>query len=189
VETGETDDLARLWHFFNFQKLVLFGIRKFGGGPLRRSGLKYLRLELTTFNDFKLAENLIFSLEELYISHHGISRIFVDTLLELPHLRTLGITPYELDPFQSTNLPALQKMIFNAPLSPPSLDLEHCIEHAVAIFGSIKIIELYQWDWETPSWNVTNMVEKLLPRLPSLVTINFVRCFVDGTNLIKILSE
>jgi hypothetical protein len=177
--------------FTTIQRLTLVGIQALTSRPLNELGnLKYLWMDLTTFDNPDLGELLNPSLEELCISHHGLSHFSMRSSPQLPNLRVLRITPYELRLFEGASLPALQKAILNPPAAAPSPSkFDKSIQQLTSIFRPVEEIELRNWSWKESPWTATHLVEKLLPNLPSLIDIKFIQCFIDGEDLIKILSK
>jgi hypothetical protein len=188
---GDNDDIYPITQFGRIQRLVLIDIQNLQRRSLKSSlpDLKQLWLHTKTFLSIDLQKELVPSLEELGISHHGTSRFSMSSPPQLPNLRVLGLTPYEIELFQNSRLPVLQTAIFYAPLEVPSLDRDTCLQQVIKIFISVTEMSFCDWKWENGSWGVAVLLEKLLPHLPGLIQVKFIDCFVDGGDLIRSFSQ
>lgn len=186
----DQDDLYPVQFFPGIRRLVLTGIQKFERAHLPTlTELRYLRMELTTFEDFDLHEQLVPSLEELHIQHHGKSILSMSRTPQLPNLRTLGITPYDIVHFLGADFPSLRRIVLYRPLIMPPSSLYERLQEAIPVIKSIQELEFCGWTWNKGPWTVARMVEKILPNLRDLVKIKFTECFVNGQDLIRAFSQ
>ncbi|KAG8795962.1 hypothetical protein FRC16_009879 [Serendipita sp. 398] len=154
--------------------------------------LDYLKLAFGTFPaGFQLNGYLTETLKELHIhDNNGTSLPSPMVGRRLPNLHTLGINYPAQSFLESIAMPALTNLIlytFNFAGATPTTTAQ-----AISTYKQLKNLRFQEWtDPSSGSdsyYGAMGALSRLAPRIPTLQSLTFDRCYVDGGALVKLFE-
>ncbi|KAG8846076.1 hypothetical protein FRB91_001186 [Serendipita sp. 411] len=153
--------------------------------------LEYLKLAFGRFPaNFQIDGYLTKTLKEVHIhDNNGTSLPSPTTGLQLPNIHTLGIN-YPAQPFlESVKMPTLTTLVlypFNFPAGIPPTGAQ-----AISTYRQLKHLRFQEGNvpqGRSAYYGVTSAFKHLAPHTPTLQSLTFDHCYVDGGALLEVFK-